>query len=38
MLATEANEKVWGLSRLIILPKPHNSSVDGIVVMVQKPI
>ena len=38
MFVTEANEKVQGPSRLIILPRPHNSSVDGIMVMVQKPI
>lgn len=38
MFVTEANERVQGLSRLIILLKPNNSSDDGMVVMVQRPI
>lgn len=38
MFVTEDNERVQRLSRLIILPKPNNSSDDGAVVMVQRPI
>lgn len=38
MFVTEANERVQGLSGLIILLKPNNSGDDGILVMVQRPI
>lgn len=37
MFVTEANERVQGLSRKIILLKPNNSSDDKMVVKVQRP-
>lgn len=38
MFITEANEKLQEFSSVIIPPQLYNSSVDGIMVMVQRPI